>query len=71
MIVKSVLENMGLNYNYVQLGEAEIREDATEDELCESFKYLNYITHSHSSITLLLNSQVFGEYLKLNDNEKR
>ena len=35
MIVKSVLENLGLHYNYVQLGEAEIRENLTEDELSQ------------------------------------
>ncbi|HEX6169608.1 MAG TPA: helix-turn-helix transcriptional regulator [Chitinophagaceae bacterium] len=35
MIVKSVLENLGLHYNYVRLGEAEIRENLTEDKLCE------------------------------------
>ncbi len=33
MIVKSVLENLGVHYNYVQLGEAEIREDLTEIQL--------------------------------------
>lgn len=33
MIVKSVLEDLGLHYNYVQLGEAEIRESLTEIQL--------------------------------------
>lgn len=35
MIVKSVLENMGLHYDYVQLGEAAVREDLTKIQLSQ------------------------------------
>lgn len=35
MTVKSVLENLGLHYNYVQLGEAEIRQGLTEIQLSQ------------------------------------
>lgn len=35
MIVKSVLDDLGLQYNYVQLGEAETKEDLTSNELNE------------------------------------